>query len=75
MRYTLAGKDAIIASGKLELTEFEEIFGSYLSSPGNMVTINGWLIEQIETLPKAGDKVELERLFLSYPLCRSQSDP
>ncbi len=63
MRYTPAGKDAIIASGKLELTEFEEIFGVYLSSPGNMVTINGWLIEQIETLPQAGAKIEEAGFF------------
>lgn len=63
MRYTQSGKDAIIASGKLELVEFEEIFGTYLSSPGNMVTINGWLIEKIGTLPKAGAKIEEEGFF------------
>ncbi|MCH9632586.1 MAG: hypothetical protein S4CHLAM6_09240 [Chlamydiae bacterium] len=61
--YTQSGRDAIIASGKLELKEFEEIFGTYLSSPGNMVTINGWLIEKIETLPKVGDKIEEEGFF------------
>lgn len=63
MKYTQAGKNAIIASGKLELAEFEEIFGTFLSSPGNMVTINGWLIERIETLPKAGAKIEEEGFF------------
>ncbi len=62
-KYTPAGNNAIIASGKLELKEFEEIFGSYLGSPGNMVTINGWLIEKVETLPKAGDKIEEEGFF------------
>lgn len=63
MKYTPAGKNAIIASGKLELVEFEEIFGTYLSSPRNMVTINGWLIERIEALPKAGAKIEEEGFF------------
>ena len=70
MRYTRSGNDAIIASGKLELTEFEEIFGIYLSSPGNMVTINGWLIEKIETLPKSGAKIEEEGFFFHIFICR-----
>ncbi len=61
--YTSAGKDAIIASGKLELTEFEEIFGIHLQSSGNMVTINGWLIEKIGTLPKTGHKLTEEGFF------------
>lgn len=63
IRYSLAGKDAIVASGKLELTEFEEIFGTYLSSAGNMVTINGWLIEKLGNLPPAGTKLEEEGFF------------
>ncbi|MCH9634756.1 MAG: hypothetical protein S4CHLAM7_15170 [Chlamydiae bacterium] len=61
--YTSAGKDTIIATGKLELTEFEEIFGTHLISPSNMVTINGWLIEKIGTLPKTGDKLTEDGFF------------
>lgn len=63
MRYTIAGKDAIIASGKLELTEFEEIFDTHLTNPKSMVTINGWLIEKLEALPKTGDKITQEGFF------------
>lgn len=63
MRFTPAGKDAIIASGKLELTEFETIFDVALPSSGNMVTINGWLIEKMEKLPRAGEKLTHSGFF------------
>jgi len=56
--YTRASKDVIIASGKLELVEFEEIFGIHLDSPNNMATIGGWLTELWGDIPKNGTKVE-----------------
>lgn len=52
--YTEAGDGVIIASGKLELSDFEEIFHIELHSPSNMVTIAGWLTEQLGDIPKAG---------------------
>jgi putative hemolysin len=55
-RYTRSGEDVIIASGKMELLEFEEIFGDSLPSENNMVTIGGWLTEQIGDIPKTGMK-------------------
>lgn len=55
-RYTRAGEDVIIASGKMELGEFEEIFDVHLESPNNMATIGGWLTEQFGDLPKEGTK-------------------
>lgn len=57
-KYTRAGDDIIIASGKLELSEFEEIFGVELYSPNNMVTLGGWLCEAIGDIPKSGTKYE-----------------
>ncbi|NDD57691.1 MAG: HlyC/CorC family transporter [Chlamydiae bacterium] len=54
--YTQSKGDVIIASGKLELTEFEEIFQHSLFSPNNMVTIGGWLTEQLGDIPKTGTK-------------------
>ena len=54
--YTQAGENEIIASGKLELSVFNEIFHSNLESPSNMVTIGGWLIEQMGEIPKSGMK-------------------
>ena len=54
--YTKSKSDVIIASGKLELSELEEIFPVTLYSPNNMVTIGGWLTEQLGDIPKAGTK-------------------
>jgi len=55
-RYTRSGEDVIIASGKLELAELEEIFNIALKSENNMVTIGGWLTEKLGDIPKSGTK-------------------
>lgn len=55
-RYTRSGEDVIIASGKMELSEFEDVFGIGLHSENNMVTIGGWLTEQVGDIPKSGTK-------------------
>lgn len=52
--YSRASKDVIIASGKMELAEFEELFGVTLLSPTNQVTLGGWLSEQLGDIPKVG---------------------
>ncbi|MCK4934373.1 MAG: HlyC/CorC family transporter, partial [Simkaniaceae bacterium] len=54
--YSQSGPGVIIASGKMELTTFEELFDVHLSSPNNMVTIGGWLTEQLGDIPKSGVK-------------------
>jgi CBS domain containing-hemolysin-like protein len=56
--YTKAGNDEIIASGKLELSEFNELFNTNLESANNMVTIGGWLTEHLGDIPKSGTKCE-----------------
>ncbi|MDR3623571.1 MAG: hemolysin family protein [Chlamydiales bacterium] len=56
--YTRSGENVVIASGKLELMEFEEIFNVKLESPVNQVTIGGWLTEQLGDIPKAGTQYE-----------------
>jgi len=61
--YTRSGKDVIIASGKLELTELEEILEISFDSPAHMVTIGGWLTEKFGDIPKSGMKYETEQLF------------
>lgn len=71
-RYTNAGPDVIIASGKLELSEFEEIFDIPLKSEHNMVTIGGWLTEQMGDIPKAGSKYVTED-FLFHILSSDQT--
>lgn len=70
--YTRSGKNEIIASGKLELEEFNEIFDVALSSQGNMATIGGWLTEKLGEIPKSGKKYEFEN-FLFQVLAASPS--
>jgi putative hemolysin len=54
--YTRAGAGVIIASGKLELAEFDQLFNATLADVSNCVTIGGWLTQQLGYLPKAGTK-------------------
>ncbi len=63
LQYTRSSEDVIIASGKLELSEIEEIFGVFLPSENNMVTVGGWLTEQIGDIPKIGTKLTSHDLF------------
>jgi len=65
--YTRSSDDVIIASGKLELSAFEEIFGIPLESEENIVTLGGWLIEQLGDIPVVGVKYATDQ-FLFYVL-------
>lgn len=65
--YTRSGSDVVIASGKLELGEFEDLFGVRLISKENAVTLGGWLIEQLGDIPSAGTKYATDE-FLFYVL-------
>ncbi len=65
--YTRSSRDVIIASGKLELAEFKEIFDIPLKSEENIVTLGGWLIEQLGDIPIAGTKYATDQ-FLFYVL-------
>lgn len=65
--YTQMGKDVIIASGKLELSAFKEIFGVSLKSERSVVTLGGWLIEQLGSIPVTGTKHTIQH-FSFYVL-------
>lgn len=65
--YTRAGKDAIIAQGKLELSEFRELFNVTLKSDENHLTLGGWLTEKMGDIPVAGAKYETDQ-FLFHVL-------
>lgn len=65
--YTRSGSDVIIASGKLELNEFEDLFGIRLKSKEHVVTLGGWIIEQLGDIPVAGTKYATDD-FLFYIL-------
>lgn len=62
-RFTRSGEDVIIVSGKLELLELEDLLGVSLPSENNMVTIGGWLTEQLGDIPKSGTKYTWKNLF------------
>lgn len=57
--YTKTGTHEIIANARLELSEFNEIFNVNLRSESNLLTIGGWLIEQVDGIPKSGARFEL----------------
>ncbi|MCE5317248.1 MAG: hemolysin family protein [Parachlamydia sp.] len=61
--YTRAGANEIIASGKLELAVFNELFDVELVSENNMATIGGWLIEQMGDIPKSGTKFTTDQFL------------
>lgn len=61
--YTAAGKNEIITSGRFELSEFNHLFGVNLVSKNNMLTIGGWLIEELGDIPKTGAKLEMYNLL------------
>lgn len=62
-RYTRSGEDVIIASGKLDLNELNNLFGIHLESRTHMQTIGGWLTERLGDLPKSGTQYQAEGLF------------
>jgi putative hemolysin len=65
--FTRSSEDVIIASGKMELGEFEELFGIPLKTKENIVTLGGWLIEQLGDIPTTGTKYATDD-FLFYVL-------
>lgn len=60
--YMPAEKDEVIASGKWEISEFDDYFQVNLKSQ-NHVTIGGWLTEKLGDIPKNGTKIKLEGFY------------
>lgn len=61
--YSKQSDSEIIAEGKLEIDEFNEIFNSDIQSQHNMVTIGGWITEQLGEIPKSGTKLKTAQFF------------
>ncbi len=59
--FTRASEGVIIASGKLEISQLNELFGTNLYSP--MVTIGGYLTEVMGELPKPGARHTTDELL------------
>jgi CBS domain containing-hemolysin-like protein len=64
-------KNETIIPAKLELSEFNALFDSNLKSENEMITIGGWLIEQIGDIPKTGTLFETEHFIFQI----LQADP
>lgn len=62
-RYTRSGENVIIASGKLELLELENLFDISIDSKHHMITVGGWLTEQLGDIPKSGVKHQYKDLL------------
>ena len=61
--YTRSSDNVIIASGRLELDIFEEIFSVVLMNKTNAITLGGWLIEQLGDIPQTGTKYITDDFF------------
>ncbi len=61
--FTHPSKDVVIASGKLELNELEEIFDIELQNESNVVTVGGWLTQELGDIPKVGTKYTTNNLL------------
>ena len=61
--YTEAGSNVIIASGKMELAEFEDYFSIELPNPYMMVTIGGWITGEVGSIPLSGTKYQFHGFF------------
>lgn len=65
--FTRSSEDVVIASGKLELGEFNDLFDASLESQENIITLGGWLVEQLGDIPTTGTKYATDD-FLFYVL-------
>ncbi|MFA6502602.1 MAG: hemolysin family protein, partial [Parachlamydiales bacterium] len=61
-RYTYCSKDEIIASGKMEIDELENLFDIDIKRKSNAVTIGGFLIDELGDIPSAGEKITVDSL-------------
>lgn len=63
LQYSMIGPDVMIASGQMELSELEQVFGVTLETPANMITVGGFLTEMMGDIPKSGAKWENADFF------------
>lgn len=60
--YTRSSENEIIASGKMEIEALNDLFHTHIESENNLVTIGGWLTEELGDIPKVGVRYEKEGL-------------
>jgi putative hemolysin len=60
--FTKVAKDTIIAEGTLPLDVLEELFTTSLETEYHVVTLGGWITEQLGSLPKSGTILQYKDL-------------
>jgi CBS domain containing-hemolysin-like protein len=63
--FTKASEDVIIASGKMELADLEEVFDLSLRHKTNMATVGGFLTEQVGDIPSSGTQYTFDGLLFN----------
>lgn len=62
--YIRPSSDVIIADGKMEIIDIEDVFDLKIEKKTSVVTIGGWLTDQMEKIPSPGEKyVTADLLF------------
>ena len=61
--YTLSQDNTLITTSELSINEINKIFQTNLTSQYGMVTIGGWLIEQLGTIPQTGATLQKGQFF------------
>lgn len=61
--YIRSSENEIIAVGKMELSEFNELFDVELESENNLISLGGWLVEQLGDIPKVGTTLNSHGFF------------
>ncbi|MBN1914514.1 MAG: HlyC/CorC family transporter [Parachlamydiales bacterium] len=65
--FRVVEENVIIASGKMEIEEFEKFFGVILYSKSHPATIAGFILDQLGDIPQSGTKFKTQD-FLFYIL-------
>lgn len=60
--FSSLSEKTIVADGKMEIQDLEELFSIELDNPYNLVTVGGWLTDKLGEIPKNGLEFSLENL-------------
>jgi CBS domain containing-hemolysin-like protein len=61
--YYVQSKDVIIASGKMLMDDLEDFFDTKIQRTSTSITIGGFLIDEFEDIPQAGEKIKKNDLL------------
>jgi putative hemolysin len=55
-RYSWIDDETLVASGKMELVELQQLMNVILHNPHRLVTVGGWLSDQLGQIPAVGSR-------------------